>query len=477
MPNSNLSYKYVILGTGAGASAVVDALLNNGASPDSILMIDKGPVLDKSLSEAERFLYGYKDGGVVPVFGRPTIPLGIAECIGGGPEVNGALLWKTPTKYIDSWFDKKNDIPFSRDIFESKLKYWESKLQVRSSSYSLKSDYPSFLLAHSAQQLSWNCVPARRALINCEYNNVCAFGCPNESKVIPLNVVNHQNSISVLSGFQVTSVKASSSSGPYSVSGKNPLEKKSVLINCEKLFLATGNLTTPKFVAYLASKAVTAFDFHLHLNLKSVGLLHDSIKPSQPSSMFSSQIQEFKDDDIYIMPFNWHKSHVDSILSRHSFENSFGVYDHGLGLTTQSYCSDYTARLTTVGLNNISSFRTFVRHNIFSSKKAVDKILDSLSITVEVFRSLGVDRALFPFVGSPVLSISNWRSAFDVSKLDFVSVHQMASLFSSPLVNANGSLSSHKNIYVADGSLLPSGIGESPQLSIMAYVSSLYSDI
>ena len=47
----------------------------------------------------------------------------------------------------------------------------------------------------------------------------------------------------------------------------------------------------------------------------------------------------------------------------------------------------------------------------------------------------------------------------------------------SKYIEVNGSIRGLSNIYIADGSLLPTAVGESPQLTIMAFVSSLYSNI
>ena len=47
--------------------------------------------------------------------------------------------------------------------------------------------------------------------------------------------------------------------------------------------------------------------------------------------MFSAQIQEYERNDQYIMPFNWHKAHVSTIIDRHVEGLDFkSIYNYGL---------------------------------------------------------------------------------------------------------------------------------------------------
>ena len=63
----------------------------------------------------------------------------------------------------------------------------------------------------------------------------------------------------------------------------------------------------------------------------------------------------------------------------------------------------------------------------------------------------------------------------NLNRLDMLSVHHMSSLpLGEKIVDLDGSLRGFPNIFIADASLLPSIVGESPQLTIMAFVSSLY---
>ena len=128
--------KIVVIGSGAGGSSIIDRLVRNGVDPSDIILLEKGRYLDKHQSEAARFIQGYKQAGVYPVLGKPLIPFGIGECLGGGPEVNGALIWKTPKHILDTWFSGRYSLPFSRSLLENEFHHFENILNVSTSYFS-----------------------------------------------------------------------------------------------------------------------------------------------------------------------------------------------------------------------------------------------------------------------------------------------------------------------------------------------------
>ena len=470
------NYEIVIIGSGAGAAALLETLVENSFDPSEILVLERGNKLPSSNSAASRFINTYENAGVVPCFGSPTIPFGIANCIGGGPEINGSLIWKTPEHIKNDWFEN-HELPFSKNIFEEKLASFEMKLEVKNSHIDENHDYGSYLLNKAAKELDFLCVPARRALkYSCCSNNLCAFGSTNDSKnttfkMIMKNLI--KKGLNIKSNVSRINFKFSNQSGPYSLNFKLNSIDKTVI--AKKIFLCAGAINTPLLVSKIRKKRYSKYNLKFHLNLKSIGLIKNEI-PDVPGTMFSAQIQEFSKDNQYIMPFNWHKAHVLSILDRHYCELDFDyIYRHGIGITSQVSNEDVNATIQV--LSHGGNAYKFISHSIIEKESILNSIKTILERTYLVFNQLGIDKVLCPSAKSPVFNLSEsiFKTMKNPSNLDMLSVHHMSSLpIGGEDVEVNGSLKDFSNIFIADSSLLPTIVGESPQLTIMAFVSALY---
>ena len=105
---------------------------------------------------------------------------------------------------------------------------------------------------------------------------------------------------------------------------------------------------------------------------------------------------------------------------------------------------------------------------------------NALQRTYKIYDSLGIENMLAPFKNLPILKTSDLLNSksLKLKNLDMISLHHLGKLpLDSKYIDVNESIRGLSNIYIADGSLLPTAVGKSPQLTIMAFVSSLYSNI
>lgn len=470
------TYEVIIIGSGAGAASLIHTITKDGIEPSEILVLERGNKLPRTKSAAFRFINSYENGGVLPCFGRPNIPFGVANCIGGGPEINGSLVWKTPEHIKKDWFENYN-LPFSKTIFEKSLNKFDKLLEVKESHIKEDHDYGSFLLKKASNELDILCVPARRALkYSCCSNNLCAFGSPNDSKNTTFNMIIKKlidRGLLILSGISNIDFKYNKNTGPYNISFKEKGKYKNLM--AKKIFLCAGALNSPLLVSKLKKENFSKYRIKFHLNLKSIGLLNDEI-PDVPGTMFSAQIQEYAKDNQYIMPFNWHKAHVLSIIDRHNTNlNLDYIYKHGIGLTSQVSNKNVFANMHVI-THKSNAFK-FLSHSIIKEKNVINSIQEVLERTYALFNELGIDKVFCPILNSKEICLSEAikETINKPSKLDLLSVHHMGSLpLGGELVDFDGRLKDFPNVYIADASLLPTIVGESPQLTIMAFVSSLY---
>ena len=100
---TNYESEYVIVGTGAGG-AVVGAQL--AEQNKEVLFIEEGGLFDtkdysKNTSSMMQKLY--RNGGAIPILGKPTFAFGEGNCVGGGTVINAGLIWRTPPWILEEW--------------------------------------------------------------------------------------------------------------------------------------------------------------------------------------------------------------------------------------------------------------------------------------------------------------------------------------------------------------------------------------
>ncbi|MYV62732.1 FAD-binding protein, partial [Streptomyces sp. SID4931] len=94
----------LVIGSGAGGSV---AALELAAAGRQVTVLEEGPRADTAAlaaaSPAENMRNLYRNGGLTPVLGTPTIVYGEGRAVGGTTLVNGGLLWEPPPSLLARW--------------------------------------------------------------------------------------------------------------------------------------------------------------------------------------------------------------------------------------------------------------------------------------------------------------------------------------------------------------------------------------
>jgi choline dehydrogenase-like flavoprotein len=93
----------LVIGSGPGGSVTAATLAEGGRS---VTLIEDGP--DSSGESCAPFSIGemeqkYRNGGLTPALGRPTIAYVEGRCVGGGSEINSGLYHRTPPEILEDW--------------------------------------------------------------------------------------------------------------------------------------------------------------------------------------------------------------------------------------------------------------------------------------------------------------------------------------------------------------------------------------
>ena len=101
--SQNIECENLVIGSGAGGSVAYNLL---SQSKKNVLLIEEGQ--EWSLTDFTQHIgiqiqNLYRNGGVVPINGSPTVGYGEGRALGGSTIVNGGLLWRTPMWVLDHW--------------------------------------------------------------------------------------------------------------------------------------------------------------------------------------------------------------------------------------------------------------------------------------------------------------------------------------------------------------------------------------
>ena len=169
-----LQAEVCIIGSGAGGSVLAAGLAQRGRS---VVVLEAGPYatrLDFSQKEGEaypmlyqdRFLRATADGSVAILQGRS---------VGGGTTVNWTTCFRTPQRVRDAWRDRfglELDLDPHFEAVEQRLNVAEWPIANANNE----------VLRRGCEALGWEWGRLRRNVLGCANSGYCGLGCPFDAK-------------------------------------------------------------------------------------------------------------------------------------------------------------------------------------------------------------------------------------------------------------------------------------------------------
>jgi choline dehydrogenase-like flavoprotein len=467
---------YLIIGSGAGASVIGLELAKQGFD---VVIIEEGkhhPTESFGTNIGKQTADLYRNGGITPILGNPSIAFAEGRCIGGTTIINGGLIWRTPPWVLDEWQQEFGLNGFDSNSLERHFISVEKNLNVVQTTVNENSgNLDSVRLHEGARQLGWKSVVVPRAVRDCKSSNLCPTGCPTGAKqsmaltYLP-RAVNHGAQL-----YSDCKALMIDSTGGKVTGVQVKAGNRMVQLKCDHLILGAGAIQSPHLLQrsrIISSRA----SFKFHLNLKFVVEFSDPVQ-SENGTIFTTQMQEFARDGMLLTAANINPAYIALSFATRSTREIESV------LSRYNNLAICTAMLRPKGAGKISSH--FGAQPLLSSKldKSDDQLIrDACLRSLKVFFAAKARKVYLPLPGSPgVTSISQAKQILDRARakhFDLVSVHVMSSLpmgvhNGKKLVDETGRLIGHKNLHIMDASILPSNIGESPQGTIMAFAHEL----
>lgn len=475
-------FDIAIIGSGAGGSTAFVEFSHN----KSVILIEEGvydanAISNLSISESLSLLY--RDSGVRPALGSPSVAIGEGKCLGGSTEINGGLFWRPTERILDYWSDNGLSYvksPMFREIFEE----LEHELGVKTEELSGLENQDSKILLDACLKEGLRIVPAQRAVTECKRRNLCPSGCPSGAKKTMSRTLIEKGKNAngqTLTGWRVIEIiprKANVKLILKSSDEKTDCKLKSVTAN--EIILSCGSIESRRLLQQSKIIKQKLGQISFHANLKIVAEFSKSIK-SERGTIFTHQLQHFIDDGFLLMASNFNKHYFSLAATTMSVKDyiDYQAKMDNLAIYTLQFKPITKLMDLQILKDHFQLFVHFKKDDIFLFKKY-------LSLTSKLLFESGAKSLKLPFYNAPIVSnYEDARRQIDTvkrSKFSISTVHLMSSIplpsqiNKKPIIDKWGRLLVDPRIRVLDASILPSNIGESPQGTIMAIVRLLIRD-
>lgn len=473
----NYTCEYLVIGTGAGGSIAGALLAEKGH--DVILLEEGGYYPTESFNDnvGEMTAKLYRNGGVFPFLGVPLIAMAEGSCVGGGTVINGAGLFRTPKWILEEWEKSKGLKGYNYIDLEEHFETVEKDLHIVAEPIKQGTNRDTQKLVEGAKKMGWRTEQVPRAAKGCTYINCCSTGCPTGAKQSTLVTYLPR---ALKAGAKIFSdcraIKIKHSNGfAYTVVAEvlNNKMCKKIKIKFKNLIVAGGAVQTAHLLRRSKISKLAGKNLQFHMNVKVISRLKEPVN-AEKGTMFPVQVHEFEKEDVYINTSVVKPSYLAMSLAPHGDK----IVDKALKDYSKMMILNTTMRVKSKA-HVISGFGkeplVWYKFDLSDLKKVKLSIRRMSQLLLETDAA----EVYLPIKGvKPVSSLIEVDKTLEIAKASNIELNTVHIMSSCPMgvnpktsvVNPNGRVWGMKNVLLADASILPSSIGQSPQGTIMAMV-------
>jgi hypothetical protein len=463
----------VVVGTGAGGAAVATGLAKRG---HAVLLVEEGAHFTRAdfngrpMAMMQKM---YRQNGLTAAVGNTVIPIPLGKGVGGTTLINSGTCLRLPESTLAHWRD---DLGLSELSSESLAPFYdevEKFLEVAPSSKQALGAAAE-LIAKGCDALGYSHRPLPRNAPGCDGQGLCCFGCPTDAKR-STNISYVPAALGaggqLLTGLRIDRVLME---GDRAVGVTGTAGGQRVTVKARVVVLACGSLLTPVLLLKqgLANRSgQVGCNLSIHPASAAVGIF------DQPTNAWRSVPQGYAIDEFHAEGILFEGANAPLDLSGAAI-NALGPgfialmerYNHSLGFGF--LVKDSSRGRVRVGVQGLPLISYWL------NAKDVALMQRAFGILARVFFAAGA-REVLPFVGGfdrlrNLADVERLESAsLSARQLDVTAYHPLGTcrMGKDPKTSVVGTThEAHDvmNLYVVDGSALPSSLGVNPQMTIMA---------
>ncbi|MPY72164.1 MAG: FAD-dependent oxidoreductase [Alphaproteobacteria bacterium] len=278
---AEIDCEIAVIGSGAGGAVAAERLVRAGRD---VVLLEEGPYVPAaaapaSITESMRLMW--RSGGLSAALGDPPVAFAEGRCVGGGTEINSAIMQRAPEALLDAWRDRYAIEGFGAAALGPF--YGEVLGAVGASATPGPPGPPTDRLREGAEALGWKGMALERAQRHCAGTNSCALGCPTGAKqsmtasYLPRALAAGLRLIAecrvrrlVRRGDTVTGIEA--------VARDAAGCEATLQVRCKAVFVATGAVHTPALLRRAGFRRNVGRTLRLHPTLKMVARFPDELR-------------------------------------------------------------------------------------------------------------------------------------------------------------------------------------------------------
>jgi choline dehydrogenase-like flavoprotein len=474
----------VVIGSGAGGAVVARELAEQGFD---VLVLEEGPFVDPAeygkYRPMQTFRRMARAGGSTVALGlwkTPTINILAGACVGGSSVLTGGVCFRVPNNVHEEWVTTLATDEVSAKAIDPFYARVEERIHVETVPEDMRSR-GTVLFNEGCKKLGFELKPLRRNTKGCCGCARCNFGCPNGAKLsvdvsyLPqacergarIHADHRVNRIVHLGADKVRVEGRLLSDADRDERGKFTVDARAVV-------LAAGTMHTP---AILRRSGMARGNRNLgrHLTLhpayRAVGVYDERIEIWK-GALQSAYSDQFEDERLTFVsvaaptsvlaatmpgfgPDLMDRVHNSSNISTFGFM----VHDDGVGRVRRGFGRE-----------------PVVTYGMSATDRAATR--RGFELMGEILFASGAKEVLLPILGGPALrSMDEVRkyvhAGLDFRRLECLSFHplgtaRMATTPRDGVCDPNGLVFGTQNVWLADGSVLPTSVGVNTQVPIMA---------
>lgn len=466
----------VVIGSGAGGGVVAKELAEKNIAT---VIIEEGRYWtrrDFTGQSVDAFRKFYRAPQEMLTFGNTVIGLPMGRMVGGSTAINTGTCWRTPEWILDRWVKVHGLSEFTPEKLAPYFKRVEAILRVEEAQDKVIGGIKN-VIARGCETLGFHHYPVKRNAPDCDAQAVCDFGCPTDAR-LSTNVSYIPNALRsgalLLEETKAKRVLVENNKA-VGVEVESVKSGNRVIIKSKVVVLACGAIMTPAFLLkqkLCNSSGLVGRNLTIHPGV-DVGAYfeNDDISPHKHTP------QGYCIDSL----------HREGILFLHAgLSLEFGaVALPYIGREFSEIMSNYerTAWFGAMIEDRPSGRVTLFKGNplifYWLKKREIELLKQGVITLSRIFFHAGAKHVFLPFRGLEKLnSITelNYLTQRKISPRSFkaiVGFHPLGTCRmgvnpSTSVVNMNQESWDIKNLYICDGSVVPTSIAVNPQETIMA---------